>query len=164
MGTGLIDFLCEECGCFFRIPFPFSPFLFADCGFPHKDILYYLSLGLFTILHGKSTPIYGLFHPLLDILRLDFLLCVLVLNIAVWFSFWILVHRPLSLACVTPSFTFIEVYHLFPVSCYNFIIASHIGGATEELPAVFLRDRFRFLKQVPGQIIPVVRKHCSAKR
>ena len=39
-----------------------------------------------------------------------------------------------------------------------------IGGATKELPAVFRRDRFRFLKQVPGQIIPVVRKHCSAKR
>lgn len=85
MGTGLIDFLCEECGCFFRIPFPFSPFLFADCGFPYKDILYYLSLGLFTILHGKSTPIYGLFHPLLDILRLDFLLCVLVRNIIIQF-------------------------------------------------------------------------------
>ena len=34
----------------------------------------------------------------------------------------------MSLVCVTPSFTFIKVYHLFPVSCYNFIISSHYPG------------------------------------
>ena len=74
---------------FLRMQFPFSfpPALCAVYGFPHKDSLCHLSLGLFRILRGMPAPIYGQFRLLTGILRLDFLSYVLILNTAVLFSF-----------------------------------------------------------------------------